>query len=357
MKKRIIAIALVVVLILSLATTLAGCQQGSKKSLVGLFMPTKEQPIWAAYGKRLEEGFKEAGFDVILEFAEDVVERQISQIENAITKGAKYIVIAAVDSFALSDVCKKAKDAGAIVLSCDRLLMNTENVDYYITFDMVRMGELQGEAIVDALDLKSGKGPFNLEIFSGSPDDNNCVPFYEGFMNVIKPYLDNGQLVVKSGQVDLAVTATLKWDSALAQARMDNILGAYYTDDVVHAVHCMADCLALGVISSLTSFGYGQGDLKFPVVTGQDSELTAIKHIIEGKQTMTVFLDPKVLTQRMLYVVDKIEKKEKIEPDTTYNNGVFEVPTILYDPVLINKDNYTILVDYGFYTKEELGLE
>lgn len=356
MLKRIIAISLAVVLILSMAT-MVGCNEKSGKDLVGLFMPTKEQPIWAAYGNRLEEGFKAAGYDTVLEFAEDVAERQIGQIENAITKGAKYLVIAAVDSFALSDVCQKAKDAGIKIISCDRLLMNTEHVDYYVTFDMIRLGELQGEAIEKALDLKSGKGPFNMEIFSGSPDDNNCVPFYEGFMNVIKPYLDNGQLVVKSGQIDLSVTGTLKWDSALAQARMDNILGAYYTDDKIDVVHAMADCLSLGVISSLTSFGYGEGDLKFPVVTGQDSELTAIKSIIEGKQTMTMFLDPKVMTERLLAVVKKIEEGAEITADTTYNNGVFDVPTILYDPVMIDKDNYEVLVEREFYTKEDLGLK
>mgnify|MGYP005844688261 CR=1 FL=1 len=356
MSRRVVAVVFVLMLVMSMAT-LTGCGAKSGKQLVGLFMPTKEQPIWAAYGSRLEEGFKEAGYDVTLEFAEDVAERQISQIENAITKGAKYLVIAAVDSFALSDVCKKAKDAGITVLSCDRLIMNTKNVDYYVTFDMIRLGELQGEAIEKALDLKSGKGPFNMEIFSGSPDDNNCVPFYEGFMKVIKPYIDNKQLVVKSGQIDLSVTGTLKWDSATAQSRMDNILGAYYTDDKVDAVHCMADCLSLGVISSLSSFGYGKGDLKFPVVTGQDSELTAIKNIIEGKQTMTVFLDPKMITDRMLKVVKAIESGEKITPDTTYNNDVFDVPTVLYDPVLIDKDNYTLRVDRGFYTKEDLGLK
>jgi len=356
MKKRIIAVALVVVLVLSFAM-LSGCSKGSKQNLVGIFLPTKEQPIWPAFGESLEKGFKDAGFEVITEFAEDVVERQISQIENAITKGAKYIIVSGVDSYALSDVCKKAKEAGATVIACDRLIMNSKDVDYYVTFDMIRLGEIQGESIVEALDLKSGKGPFNLEIFSGSPDDNNCVPFYTGLMNVIKPYIDNGQLVVKSGQVDLSVTATLKWDSALAQARMDNILGAYYTDDKIDAVYCMADCLALGVISSLSSFGYGKGDLPFPVITGQDCEPTAIKSIIDGKQTMTVFLDPKQLTDRMLTVVNKMEKGEEITPDTTYNNGVFDVPTILYDPIKIDKDNYTVLIDYGFYTKEDLGLE
>ncbi len=356
MLKKIISIIMVVALSIT-GLALTGCKPaGEQKDVVGIFMPTKEQPIWAQYGKRLEEGFKNAGYDVILEFAEDVAERQIGQIENAITQDAKYLIIAAVDSFALTDVVKKAKDADITILSCDRLIMNTDNIDYYVTFDMIRLGEIQGESIVEALDLENQAGPFNMEIFSGSPDDNNIIPFYEGFMNVIKPYLDNGKLVVKSGQIDVSVTGILKWDSATAQSRMDNILGAYYTDDKIDVVHAMADCLSLGVISSLTSFGYGEGDLEFPVVTGQDSELTAIKSIIEGKQTMTMFLDPKVLTEKMLDVVAKLEAGTAITPDTTYNNGNFDVPTILYDPVKIDADNYEILVDREFYTKEDLGL-
>ena len=356
MFKKIISITLAVVLSIT-GFALTGCNKQSSKPIIGIFMPTKEQPIWAQYGKRLQEGFEAAGYQVVLEFAEDVAERQIGQIENAITKGAKYVVIAAVDCYSLTDVCQKAKDAGIKVISCDRLIMNTKNVDYYVTFDMIGLGKIQGQAIVDALDLKSGKGPFNMEIFSGSPDDNNIIPFYEGFMSVIKTYIDNKQLVVKSGQIDVSVTGILKWDSATAQSRMDNILGAYYTKDHVDVVHCMADCLSLGVISSLTSFGYGTGSVKFPIVTGQDSELTAIKSIIEGKQTMSMFLDPKVLTEKMLSVVKSINDGTAIKPDTTYNNGSFEVPTILYTPVKIDKSNYSILVDRGFYTNADLGIK
>ena len=355
MFKRIISIIMIVVLSFSLFAV-TGCTKKDSKTLVGIFMPTKEQPIWAAQGKQLDSGFKAAGYDVILEYAEDTAERQISQIENAITKGAKYLLIAAVDSFALTDVCKKAKEEGITIISCDRLIMNTKNVDYYVTFDMERLGEIQGEAIEKALDLKSGAGPFNMEIFSGSPDDNNIVPFYEGFMNIIKPYLDNKQLVVKSGQIDLAVTGILKWDSATAQSRMDNLLGAYYADDKVDVIYSMADCLSLGIISSLTSFGYGSGDLKFPVITGQDSELTAVKSIIEGKQTMTIFLDSKISAEKALSVVKSLDADTSVASDSTYNNGVFDVPTLLYDPVEIDASNYMVLVDRGFYTKEDLGI-
>jgi len=356
-KSLVLLIAAALLLTACATPAPAGPAAADKKPTIGLAMPTKEQPIWAAFGSRLQEGFEAEGYTTILEYAEDVVERQVSQIENMITRGAKYLIIAAVDTYAMTDVCQKAKEAGIAVISCDRLIMRTDAVDYYVTFDLVRNGGLMGEAIELDLGLKDGKGPFNLEIFSGSPDDSNSILFYEGYMNVLQPYLDNGQLVIQSGQVDFNVNAILKWDSATAQSRMDNILGAYYSDKRVDAVIAAADCLSIGVISSLDSFGYGSADLPFPSVTGQDSEITAINAILEGKQTMTVFLDPKDLFERMLFVVDALEGGKAITPDTTYNNEVKDVPSLLYDPMRIDKDNYEILFDLGFYTRDELNLQ
>lgn len=356
--KKILSLMLAALLLLSLAACAApaAAPAAASKGKVGLAMPTKEQPIWAAQGERLVEAFEGAGYETFLEYAEDDTTRQIMQIENMITQGANYLIIAAVDGYSISDVCEKAAAAGIKVIASDRLIMNTENVDYYMTFDLVRMGEIQGEYIESALGLKDGKGPFNIEIFSGSPDDPNSVPFYEGAMSVLQPYFDNGMLVCKSGQVDLAVTGTLKWDGGAAQSRMDNILSAYYSDDKVDAVLAAADCLAMGVISSLDSMGYKPGDaeLPFPVVTGQDCELTAIKYIKEGKQSMSVFLDAKVLSERMLALVDAIAAGTAPTIDTTYYNDVKEVETVLYDPVLVDKDNINILVDAGFYTEDEL---
>lgn len=354
--KKLISCMLVILFVL---TALAGCTASPAggtggKPKIGLAMPTKEQPIWVAQGERLTEAFEAAGYEVVIEYAEDVAERQITQIENMLLKDCKYLIIAAVDGYALTDSVQKAKDAGATIIASDRLIMNTNAVDYYMTFDLVRMGEIQGEYIESTLGLKDGKGPFTLEIFSGSPDDPNSIPFYEGAMSILQPYIDNGKLVVKSGQVGLDVTGTLKWDSATAQARMDNVLSAYYSDDKLDAALCAADCVALGVISSLNSMGYGTADLPFPVITGQDSELTAIKYILEGKQSMTVFLDAALLSQKMLALVDALEAGDTITADTTYNNDMIDVPTLLYDPVLIDKDNYKLLVERGFYTEDDL---
>jgi len=354
--KRMLSLTLACLMIL---LSLAGCAgtkpaSDSSKPVVGLCMPTKEQPIWIAQGKRLTEAFEAAGYKVEIEYAEDVVERQITQIENMLLKGCKYLVIAAVDGYAISDAVKKAKESGATVIASDRLIMNTADVDYYMTFDLVRMGEIQGEYIEKALGLKDGKGPFTLEIFSGSPDDPNSIPFYEGAMSILQPYIEGGKLVVKSGQVGLDVTGTLKWDSATAQSRMDNILSSYYTDSKLDAVLVAADCLALGVISSLNSLGYGTAEKPFPIITGQDSELTAIKYILDGKQSMTVFLDAKVLSEKMVSLVNDLEAGKTVTTDTTFNNGTKDVPTLLYDPVLIDKDNYTLLIDRGFYTEDDL---
>jgi putative multiple sugar transport system substrate-binding protein len=356
MMKKLLSLILACMMV---TLALVGCASTATtdtaaKVKVGLAMPTKEQPIWIAQGERLTEAFEAAGYEVVIEYAEDVAERQITQIENMLLKGCKYLVIAAVDGYAVSDVVKKAKEAGATVIASDRLIMNTADVDYYMTFDLVRMGEIQGEYIEKALGLKDGKGPFTLEIFSGSPDDPNSIPFYEGAMSILKPYIDNGMLVVKSGQVGLDVNGTLKWDSATAQSRMDNIISSYYTDEKLDAVLVAADCLALGVISSLNSLGYGSAEKPFPIITGQDSELTAIKYILEGKQSMTVFLDAQLLSEKMVKLVGDLEAGTEIVSDTTYNNGTKDVPTLLYDPVLIDKDNYTLLIDRGFYTEDDL---
>jgi putative multiple sugar transport system substrate-binding protein len=204
--------------------------------------------------------------------------------------------------------------------------------------------------------LKEGKkGPFTLEIFSGSPDDNASVPFYEGSMGVLKKYLDDGTLVVKSGQISLDVTGTLKWDSAIAQARMDNILGAYYTNTMLDAVLAAADCLSIGIISSLDSMGYGKStDLPFPVVTGQDCELTAIKAIIRGQQYMSTFVDSDLMSKKMFALVEALEAGQEIKSDTTYNNDTYDVPTMLYDAMYIDKSNYEVLIDRGFYTRTDI---
>lgn len=357
--KKIVALVLSVAMILSLAAcggaaTAAGAKEEGSKT-VGLLMPTKEQSIWSVQGDTLTKAYEDAGWNVLIEFAEDDSAKQAMQIENMLTKGVDALVIVAVDCAALSEVCEKAKEEGVIVIAEDRLIENTEAVDYYVTFDLDKMGELQGQYIVDALKLEDGEGPFNLEIFSGSPDDTNAPHFYDGAMSKLQPFLDNGQLVVQSGQVSYQETATPGWDGSKAQSRCDNLLSGFYSDKNLDACLVAADCLTIGVISSLESMGYGTPEKPFPVTTGQDAELAAVKNIKAGKQSMTAFLDAGELAKIIVPVTDDLLAGGDGAPTTSYNNGVKDVPAKCYDPYLIDKNNVQHLVEVGFYTDEEVN--
>ena len=369
--KKLIALLLALVLVLGLVAcaakpaetteaapggeTAAVPEDTGAKETIGILMPTQEQTIWSIQGERLIEGFEKAGYATEIEYAEDDSAKQAMQIENMITKGVKALVIVAVDCASLTDACEKAKDAGILVIADDRLITNTQAVDYYVTFDLVRMGTIQGQYIADKLDLANQPGPFTLEIFSGSQDDTNALSFYKGAMDVLNPYIDAGKLVIKSGQKEYAETAIQSWDSSKAQARMDNLLSGFYTDTHLDAVLVAADCLAIGVVSSLESMGYGSADNPYPIITGQDAELAAVKSILAGKQSMTAFLDANKLTEIMVPLVQSLLKGETVEPDTTYNNNVFDVPTKTYDPYLIDKDNVNYLVEVGFFTEAEIN--
>lgn len=348
-------IALILVLALALSLVACGGKKDDGQKTIGILMPTKEQTIWSIQGERLVAGYEAAGYATEIEFAEDDSARQAMQIENMISKGVDALVVVAVDGAALTDACEKAKDAGIVVIAEDRLITNTEAVDYYVTFDLVKMGELQGQFIADALDLANAAGPFNMEIFSGSPDDPNAKLFYDGAMNILKPYLDEGKLVVKSGQVSYEQSAIMGWDSAKAQARMDNLLSGFYADDHLDAALVAADCLAIGVISSLESMGYGTGDVAFPLITGQDAELAAVKSIKAGKQSMTAFLDANELVKIIVPVTTSLLDGEVPTETATYNNGVIDVPAQTYSPYAITADNVDYLVEVGFYTDAEVN--
>ena len=349
---------LALILALAMMATLVACgggAAGSDKTIVGILMPTKEQTIWSIQGDRLVEGFEAAGYETLIEYAEDNAANQATQIENMITKGAEVLIIVAVDGAALTDACEKAKEEGILIIAEDRLITNTDAVDYYVTFDLVKMGSLQGQHIVDELDLENAEGPFNLEIFSGSQDDPNAKLFYDGAMEILKPYIESGKLVVQSGQIDYDVTAIKGWDTKEATDRMDNLLSGFYADKKLDAVLVAADCLAMGVTSSLEAAGYGSGDLAFPLITGQDAELAAIKNIKAGKQSMTAFLDATKLVEIIVPLVTSLLAGEEVAPDQTYNNEVIDVPALTYEPLAITADNVDYLVEIGFFTAEEVN--
>ena len=331
--------------------------EGNKGS-VGVSMPTKSSERWVNDGANMKKEFEALGYSVDLQYAEDVIENQVAQIENMITKGVEVLVIAAIDGESLTDVLQKAADQDIKVIAYDRLIKNSEHVSYDATFDNFKVGVLQASYLEEKLGLKEGKGPFNIELFAGSPDDNNAYFFFDGAMSVLKPYIDSGKLVVKSGQTQMEQVATLRWDGATAQARMDNLLSANYASDTVHAVLSPYDGISIGIISSLKGVGYGTADKPMPVISGQDAELASVKSIIAGEQTSTVFKDTRELAKVAVNMAEAVlqGKEAEVNDTETYDNGVKVVPSFLLEPVSVDKDNYKeVLVDSGYYTEKELN--
>jgi putative multiple sugar transport system substrate-binding protein len=326
------------------------------KPTIGIAMPTKSSARWIDDGNNMVKTLKERGYNTDLQYAEDDIPNQLSQVENMVTKGAKALVIAAIDGTTLSDVLKQAKAKGITVIAYDRLIRGTPNVDYYATFDNFQVGVLQAESLEKGLGLKEGKGPFNIELFGGSPDDNNAYFFYNGAMSVLKPYIDSGKLVVASGQMGMDKVATLRWDGATAQARMDNLLSAYYGNKKVNAVLSPYDGLSIGIISSLKGVGYGSADQPMPVISGQDAEVPSIKAMLRGDQYSTIFKDTRDLAKVTADMVDAAlaGKQVTVNDTKTYENGVKTVPSYLLKPVVVYKDNWEkVLVDSGYYKKSQ----
>jgi putative multiple sugar transport system substrate-binding protein len=337
---------------------IAPIASAQSKGSVGISMPTKSSARWIADGDNMVKVLKERGYKPDLQYADDDIPNQLAQVENMITKGSKVLVIAAIDGTTLTDVLKKAHDKGIKVISYDRLIRGTPNIDYYATFDNFQVGVLQASAIESALDLKSGKGPFNIELFGGSADDNNAHFFYNGAMSVLKPYIDKGKLVVRSKQLGMEKVATLRWDGAVAQARMDNLLSAYYGKERLDAVLSPYDGISIGILSSLKGVGYGTPKMPMPAVTGQDAEVPSVKSIIRGEQRSTIFKDTRELAKVTADMVDAVMagKTPTVNDTKTYNNGVKVVPSFLLKPVLVDKSNWKQILVTGskYYTEAQV---
>jgi len=344
---------LLVILGLALALSSAFGQQ-----LIGVAMPTQSLQRWNQDGANMKSKLEAKGYKVDLQYANNDINTQIQQLENMITKGAKVLVIASIDGSVLSDVLKKAHDGGIKVIAYDRLIMNTPNCDYYATFDNFKVGVIQGQYIEKALDLKTKKGPFNIELFAGSPDDNNALFFNKGAMSILQSYIDAKKLVVPTKQTEFTTIAIQSWSSEKAQARMDNLIAAKYAGKTkLDAVLSPNDSLAIGIVASLKNAGYGTAKKPYPILTGQDCDKANVKAMIAGQQSMSVFKDTRTLAAKVVEMVEAImQGKEAPVNDTkTYNNGVKVVPSFLCDPVFADKNNYkALLVDSGYYTAADL---
>ena len=325
---------------------------------VGIAMPTKSSSRWISDGESMVKAFTEAGYTVDLQYAEDDIPTQLSQIENMITSGVKALVIAAIDGTTLSNALDNAAAQGIKIIAYDRLIRDSGSVDYYATFDNFKVGVQQAESLVAGLKERFGDvKPWNVELFGGSPDDNNAFFFYDGAMSVLQPMIDAGDIAIPSGQTGMDVVGTLRWDGAVAQARMDNLLSSNYGDKQLHGALSPYDGLSIGIISSLKGVGYGSGDMKMPIVTGQDAEIPSVKSMIAGEQYSTVFKDTRELAKVTVKMVDAVLAggEPEINDTETYNNGVKVVPSYLLEPVSVNLSNYEeILVGSGYYTADQL---
>ncbi|UUU23732.1 multiple monosaccharide ABC transporter substrate-binding protein [Streptomyces sp. DSM 40750] len=347
----------------SLALTLSACggetseSSSSERGTIGIAMPTQASERWLTDGKSVVENLQGKGYKTKLVYGEDDPDTQVSQIEKLIKQGIDALIIAAIDNKSLNGVLQQAAAADIPVISYDRLILGTKNVDYYVSFDNEQVGRLQALHIIDELGLEDGKGPFNIELFAGSPDDNNTKYFYEGAMHLLQPYLDNKQLVVRSGQTALKEITTLRWDGPTAEKRMNRVLSQSYGSENVDAVLSPYDGISLGILSALKSDGYGSGSKPLPIITGQDAELASVKSIIAGEQSQTVYKDLRQLAERAAFMADDILNDDTPELNNrrAYGNGVKSVPAYLLQPVSVDKTNYDkILVGGGYYTDAEL---
>jgi len=337
-----------------MAAMLTGCGSKAADNKIGVAMPTKDLQRWNQDGTNMKEQLEKAGYVVDLQYASNDIATQVSQIENMIAGGCKVLVIASIDGDSLGTVLAQAKEKGIKVIAYDRLIMNSDAVSYYATFDNYMVGTKQGEYIEAQLGLADGKGPFNIELITGDPGDNNARFFFGGAMDVLQKYIDNGQLVVKSGQTDFATVATANWSTENAQSRFDAIISANYSDGTqLDAVMASNDSTAMGVANSLTANYTGT----WPIITGQDCDIANVKNMIAGKQSMSIFKDTRTLAAKTVEMVDAIMKGSEapVNDTKTYDNGTGIIPSFLCEPVFADVNNYKeLLIDSGYYTADQL---
>jgi len=333
-------------------------QTGAGKT-VAIAMPTQSSERWINDGANMKSQLEALGYEVLLQYAEDDVQAQVSQIENFVAQQVDCIVIAAVDSGALTTVEASAKAAGIPIIAYDRLLMDTDAVSYYATFDNKGVGTAIGNEIVAQAKLdevKAAGESLTVEFFMGSPDDNNALFLYNGLMEVLQPYLDDGTLVCKSGRTSFEDTCILRWSQETAQQWCENYLASFYADEDLDICATAFDGFAYGCRAALENAGYTAEN--WPIISGQDAELMACKNILNGTQTFSIYKDTRLLAEKCVTMIEAVLNGAEPEINDTeqYNNGVITVPSYLCTPVAVNADNLNeIIVGGGYYTEEQLA--
>ncbi|QGF25101.1 substrate-binding domain-containing protein [Raineyella fluvialis] len=355
------------------AATTAGCVAerpgaaaaalDARNAVIGLSMPTKYLERWSRDGGHLEEKLQAMGYRTTLQYADNKTDQQISQIQNMITQNVSVLVVAPIDGTVLGPVVEQARSKRIPVISYDRLIEGSTGVSYYVSFDNFRVGVMQGEFLAQRLGLTAGRGPFNVELFGGSPDDPNAAQFFAGAWSVLGPYFASGKLASPSGKVPKDASGwqqigILGWDSAKAQAEMQTRLNSFYTGGQrLDAVLSPNDSLALGIEQALDARGF-RPDGNWPLVTGQDADKANVMNMLAHKQAMTVWKDTRALGDRAATMVQQVVTGTAVEISAgkEYNNGTGKIPTFLLDPQVVTPDTVTsTLVTSGFYSASELG--
>lgn len=354
MNKKLLSATLAGAMVLSMA----GMSAMAEGQTVGILMPTQSSERWINDGANMKAQLEEKGYSVELQYAEDDTAMQVSQLENYVSKGVDCLVIAAIDSGVLVNAEAQAKEAGIPIIAYDRLLMDTDAVSYYATFDNKGVGTVIANYIKEEKDLDAAREAgesYTIEFFMGSPDDNNALFLYNGIMEVLQEYLDDGTLVCKSGRTSFEETCILRWSQETAQANCENILTANYADEKLDIACTAFDGFAYGVKAALLGAGYTAEN--WPLITGQDAEVMATKNIIDGTQTMSIYKDTRLLASKAVTMVDAVLQGTDPEINDTeqYNNGTITVPTYMCTPVAVDQSNYKeILIDGGYYTEDQL---
>ncbi len=373
MKKKVLATLLAATMVFSLAACGGKKDEGKKATsgtvkteeqaesngmTIGVCMPTQSSERWINDGENMQKILESKGYEVKKQFAEDDPAEQVKQIENMIAQQVDALVIAAVDGDSLATVCDQAKQNDIPVIAYDRLIKNTDAISYYATFDNKGVGTKIGEYVKEKKELDKAKEAgesYTIEFFMGSPDDNNAKLLYEGIMEVLKPYLDDGTLVCKTGRTSFDDTCILRWSQETAQQWCENYLSSQYADEKLDIACSAFDGFSYGIKAALTGAGYTEED--WPMVTGQDAELMAVKNIIAGTQTMSISKDTRTLAEVAATMVDAVcqGKEPEVNDTETYDNGKIVVPSYQCEPVAVDKDNYKeVLIDTEYYTEDQL---